>query len=57
MKRFHVHLAVDDPRVNFAMSQRGAAPGLDHLGIQVESEAELAEIWRATTHAGCQLCG
>jgi len=35
---------LDDPRVNFAISQRGAAPGLDHLGIQVESEAELAEM-------------
>ena len=67
MKRFHVHVAVDDlavatkfystlfglapsvakpdyakwmlddPRVNFAISMRGAAPGLDHLGIQVDS--------------------
>ncbi|KGU73672.1 glyoxalase [Burkholderia ubonensis] len=35
---------LDDPRVNFAISQRGATPGLDHLGIQVESEAELAEM-------------
>jgi len=33
---------LDDPRVNFAISQRGAAlPGLDHLGIQVESDSEL----------------
>ena len=33
---------LDDPKVNFAISQRGAvAPGLDHLGIQVESDAEL----------------
>lgn len=33
---------LDDPRVNFAISQRGAvAPGLDHLGIQVESDGEL----------------
>jgi catechol 2,3-dioxygenase-like lactoylglutathione lyase family enzyme len=35
---------LDDPRINFAISQRGAAPGLDHLGVQVESEAELAEM-------------
>ncbi|CAD6557015.1 hypothetical protein LMG28727_06249 [Paraburkholderia kirstenboschensis] len=35
---------LDDPRVNFAISQRGAAPGLDHLGVQVETEAELAEM-------------
>ncbi|KWK60977.1 ArsI/CadI family heavy metal resistance metalloenzyme [Burkholderia stagnalis] len=35
---------LDDPRVNFAISQRGAAPGVDHLGVQVENEAELAEM-------------
>lgn len=35
---------LDDPRVNFAISQRGSEPGLDHLGIQVESAAELEEI-------------
>ena len=35
---------LDDPRVNFAISQRGETPGLDHLGIQVESDGELAEI-------------
>jgi catechol 2,3-dioxygenase-like lactoylglutathione lyase family enzyme len=35
---------LDDPRVNFAISQRGAKPGLDHLGFQVESDEELAQI-------------
>ncbi|MGC8507668.1 MAG: ArsI/CadI family heavy metal resistance metalloenzyme [Thiomonas sp.] len=35
---------LDDPRVNFAISQRGAAPGLNHLGIQVESDAELYDM-------------
>ena len=74
MKRFHVHVAVDDldanvrfysnvfgmpptvlkpdyakwmvddPRVNFAISKRGLKPGVDHLGMQVESEAELTEL-------------
>ena len=74
MKRFHVHVSVDDldanirfysnvfgmpptvlkpdyakwmvddPRVNFAISKRGLKPGVDHLGIQVEAEAELAEL-------------
>lgn len=74
MKRFHVHIAVDnlaqsvkfyssmfgaepselqpdyakwkldDPRINFAISQRGAKVGLDHVGIQVEDEKELAEM-------------
>ncbi len=32
---------LDDPRINFAISSRGRQPGLDHLGIQVESTAEL----------------
>lgn len=71
MKRFHVHVSVDDlassirfysklfghdptvikddyakwlvedPRVNFAISHRGATAGVNHLGIQTDSEAEL----------------
>jgi len=74
MKRFHVHLHVDnldqsiafysrlfaaeptrveadyakwmldDPRVNFAISTRGAQAGLDHLGFQVDEAGELAEL-------------
>src|SRR6201997_1816334 len=82
MKRFHVHVAVDDlkqsigfysalfaaqpsvvkrdyakwmlddPRVNFAISARGRAPGLDHLGIQVESKDELNEIYARLRRAG-----
>lgn len=36
--------ALDDPRVNFAISQRGGEAGLDHLGIQVDDEAALTEI-------------
>jgi hypothetical protein len=35
---------LEDPRVNFAISTRGKKPGLDHLGIQVESREELGEI-------------
>jgi len=74
MKRFHVHVSVDDltanirfystvfglpptvlkddyakwmlddPRVNFAISRRGTKPGVDHLGVQVESGDELAAL-------------
>jgi catechol 2,3-dioxygenase-like lactoylglutathione lyase family enzyme len=74
MKRFHVHVSVDDldanvrfystvfgapptvlkpdyakwmledPRVNFAISKRGLKAGVDHLGVQVESETELASL-------------
>ena len=35
---------LDDPRVNFAISQRGEKPGLNHLGIQAESDEELSDI-------------
>jgi catechol 2,3-dioxygenase-like lactoylglutathione lyase family enzyme len=35
---------LDDPRVNFAISQRGRNAGLNHLGLQAESADELAAI-------------
>lgn len=35
---------LDDPRVNFAISARGAKSGVEHLGIQVESAEELDEV-------------
>jgi lactoylglutathione lyase len=74
MKRFHVHVHVDDltksiafysklfaseparvesdyakwmledPRINFAISTRGARPGIDHLGFQTDDSTELAEL-------------
>jgi catechol-2,3-dioxygenase len=37
---------LEDPRVNFAISTRGRQPGLDHLGIQVEDQNELHEVYR-----------
>jgi hypothetical protein len=36
---------LDDPRINFAISTRSNEPGLDHLGIQVETEDELHEVY------------
>ncbi|SFK19118.1 ArsI/CadI family heavy metal resistance metalloenzyme [Methylocapsa palsarum] len=36
---------LDDPRVNFAISKRGVRAGLDHLGIEVETQAELREVY------------
>jgi hypothetical protein len=35
---------LDDPWINFAISMRGLKPGLDHLGVQVESDQELAAL-------------
>ncbi len=82
MKRFHVHVAVDDlaksvsfysvmfgaepsvlkedyakwmlddPRINFAISSRGRKPGLDHLGLQVETESDLQEVSQRLQSAG-----
>jgi hypothetical protein len=43
---------LDDPRMNFAISTRGATPGLDHLGIQVESEGELQDVYSRLREAG-----
>lgn len=45
---------LDDPRVNFAISQRDLAAGLDHVGIQVDSNAELAELAGRLKAAGAQ---
>lgn len=35
---------IEDPRVNFAISTRGNAAGLDHLGFQTDSAEELAAL-------------
>lgn len=35
---------LDDPRLNFAISTRTGRAGLDHLGLQVESDAELEAV-------------
>lgn len=35
---------LEDPRVNFAISGRGREAGVDHLGIQVDTGEELAEL-------------
>ena len=33
---------LDDPRINFAISTRGGTVGVDHLGIQADTDDELA---------------
>src|SRR4051794_38833089 len=46
---------LDDPRVNFAISTRGErATGVDHVGIQVDSAAELGELSGRLKAAGAQ---
>jgi catechol 2,3-dioxygenase-like lactoylglutathione lyase family enzyme len=36
---------LEDPRVNFAISQRGVHPGVQELGIQAESREELEDLY------------
>jgi len=43
---------LDDPRVNFAITTRGDTKGIDHLGIQVEDNAELSEVHGRLEQAG-----
>lgn len=43
---------LDDPRVNFAITTRGSRKGIDHLGIQVETGDELAEVHARLKAAG-----
>lgn len=45
---------LDDPRVNFAISERGRTPGLDHIGVQVDTRAELDELANRLKAAGNQ---
>ena len=43
---------IEEPRVNFAISNTGRAPGIDHLGLQVDSAEELAELSARLDAAG-----
>jgi hypothetical protein len=45
IKQDYAKWMLDDPRVNFAISTRGGNSGVDHLGIQVETADELAEVY------------
>ena len=42
---------LEDPCVNFAVSRRGVKPGIQHLGIQVESRRELEEVYERLKRA------
>jgi catechol 2,3-dioxygenase-like lactoylglutathione lyase family enzyme len=43
---------LDDPRVNFAITAGTARAGLDHLGMQVESDEELGTVTARLEAAG-----
>lgn len=42
---------LEDPRLNFAISEREDTKGIQHLGIQAETEAELAEVYERLSRA------
>src|SRR5690606_28675395 len=42
----------EDPRVNFAISSTGRAPGIDHLGLQVDTAEELVALGPRLDAAG-----
>jgi catechol 2,3-dioxygenase-like lactoylglutathione lyase family enzyme len=45
LKSDYAKWLLDDPRVNFAISTRGAPAGIQHLGIQVADASELHEVY------------
>jgi catechol 2,3-dioxygenase-like lactoylglutathione lyase family enzyme len=57
LKSDYAKWMLEDPRVNFAISTRGQDHGLDHLGIQVDSREELAEIAGRLESAGRSVYG
>ena len=44
LKRDYAKWMLDDPRINFAISERAGAAGMNHLGFQAESDDELEAI-------------
>lgn len=46
---------LEDPRVNFAISTRGQRPGVNHLGLQVESDEEMQQMRANLEHADTAL--
>ncbi len=44
LKSDYAKWQLEDPKMNFAISARGAPIGVNHLGIQVENDAELGEM-------------
>lgn len=51
LKADYAKWMLEDPRINFAISPGQAAAGLDHLGLQVESDEELAAISKRLENA------
>jgi catechol 2,3-dioxygenase-like lactoylglutathione lyase family enzyme len=54
LKSDYAKWMLDDPKVNLAISQRKRIAGIDHLGIQVDSDDELRELASRLKAAGEQ---
>ena len=52
LKSDYAKWMLDDPRVNFAITAGSTITGLDHLGLQVESDEDLATIAGRLAAAG-----
>jgi catechol 2,3-dioxygenase-like lactoylglutathione lyase family enzyme len=52
LKADYAKWMLDDPRVNFAITAGATSIGLDHLGLQVETDEDLAIIARRLDAAG-----
>lgn len=44
LRHHYAKWMIDDPRINFAISTHGGCTGIQHLGLQADSDGELAEI-------------
>jgi extradiol dioxygenase family protein len=53
-KEDYAKWALDDPALNFAISTRGNSIGLDHVGIQTDSDEELKRLQAQIEAAGIQ---
>ena len=52
IKEDYAQWLLDDPRVNFSIAlHSGEEPGLLHLGVQAETEEELAEVYDNLSNA------
>jgi len=52
LKNDYAKWMLGDPHVNFAISNTGRAPGVDHLGLQVDSGEELVALGKRLDAAG-----
>ena len=52
LKEDYAKWMLEDPKVNLAISRRDRVAGVDHLGIQVESDGELRELATRLKAAG-----